>query len=698
MARRRSRGISPIACCLLGAGSASVVAGFIGLVVLLTSGTATTTNASHNSAAEVNMLTRSTAASAAPVIIGGAGYAGVAAAKTLNMHGVDVAILEASERLGGRMWAKPFGSNPSTGAAYLLEAGANWIQGLNGNDVWGEAIRFGLGGNSQNFDDSVLYDKDGEINSLESAYGPGSLCLKSFEAYLTAGEISTRCLQPGSAANPPKSVDRRFCEQYFPAPFQYADDDDLSQERAQQVANGFLALAESDPSIARACEVYNQDFEWAEAPSVTSTNSTLPPNTYSDHRDADYWVSDERSGYAWLVESLAAEFIATSVNTNAEKVFDDPNRLRLQTKVLEVQWDPTGTAPVTVRACKTRKQNVANGPTLYPCVAGSEYTMQGEHFLSTFSVAVIQKSIAEERAGVPVANSQNTAPRFTPPLTSVPDLAESFENYPMAYYSKIFFQFPLKFWGDSQIVLSAANGGKWVGEFAPVWQSLDVKGNGQFLPGSNIFFVTVLGERAAELHAPGVTDSEIIAQMLPVLNDMFDDELDDALGRPLRASDVLAFSMTRWIQDPLFRGMYTNRRVGVSDVELEPSRQRYGNLIFSGEHSCFRHNGYTHGAKRGGERSARILLAERYGVEGVDVPSTCDVLPADTAPGDQGNVPPGQSKKNAITKSRAASAWKNPNPPGHRHSRRTQKETQLSDAEIDAEFAAAGTRRSNKAD
>jgi len=682
--RRSTRPLRPtrIACCLIGGAISGGLSLLIAIIVLVSS---------HNDSSGPVMATiRTTTQSSAPVIIGGAGYAGVAAAKQLSMHGVDFTILEATDHVGGRMYAKPFGK-PQVAGPFMLDAGANWVQGLNGNDVWGEAIRFGLGGNAQNFDDSVLYDENGNLDNLESAYGPGSLCLKSFEAYLTAGDISLRCLQPGSAANPPKSVDRRFCEQYFPAPFAYSDDDDLNQQRAQQLANGFLALSESRPAIARVCEIYNQDFEWAEDPLVTSTNSTLPPNTYSDHRDADYWVQDRRGGYGWLVKALAAEFIATSVNTNEEKVFDDPAHLRLFSKITEVHWDPSGSSPVQVKYCTTQKQTPANQPELYPCTA-QEFTVTGDHFFSTFSTGVLQKSIAEERAGVPLSGSKDSAPRFQPRLIdAIPQAAEAIEKYPMAFYSKIFFQFEFKFWGDSQIFLSAASNSEWTGELAPVWQSLDVKGDGKFLPGSKILFVTVLGERARQVH--DMTDAQIKAEFLPVLNQIFDDEIDDALGRDLQVSDIVDFSMTRWIKDPLTYGMYTNRRVDVSDEALEPSRQRYGNLIFSGEHSCFRHNGYTHGAKRGGERSARILLAEAYNVEGVDVPSTCDVLPSETASGDQGNVPPGQSKKVSSVRHATAHRWKNPNPPGHKHSRRTQKVTQLSDAEIDAEFVRAGSRR-----
>jgi monoamine oxidase len=57
------------------------------------------------------------------VIVVGAGIAGLAAAQQLKTHGFDVTVLEARDRVGGRMWSTPNGTGTT------LDLGANWIHG-----------------------------------------------------------------------------------------------------------------------------------------------------------------------------------------------------------------------------------------------------------------------------------------------------------------------------------------------------------------------------------------------------------------------------------------------------------------------------------------------------------------------------------------------------------------------------------------
>ena len=659
----------------------SVVLGFITLARTLP--TAASIAAAGGGAALMTVPT--------PVIIGGAGYAAVSLAKELSLHSVNFALYEASDYVGGRMVQKNFGTNPTTGAPYRLEAGANWVQGLNGNPVWGEAIRFGLSGAAQNFDDITYYRADGTADPANALYNRGSACEREFVAYELAGAISSRCLQPSAADNPPKQVDRNFCGHYLGVPFEFKDDDDLSNDALQQLG-GFDPTTDAEQAEARACDIYSQDFEWAEFPNVTSGNNTLPANTYSDFRDADYWVGGDTRGYAWIVHSLAAEYLATSVNNNIEKVFVDP-RLRRQRKITRVEWDPTGQTSVRVTTCETEKVLLAEGRVHWKCVGGTNEVAEADNFVSTFSLGVLRRSLAEEAAGSPLPASIDVAPRFTPALSSVPALAHAINEYPMAYYLKVFMQFSHKFWDDAQLTVSAYSRDRWVGEFAPVWQNLDLA---KFLPNSRIFFVTLNGERALDFLAK--PKAENLQDMLDVLNSIFgaagDGRVQPLYGHPdLVTADVLDFSYNDWVNDTLTYGMYSNMRVGHSWPEMEPSRSRFGNLMFSGEHTCFRYNGYTHGALLAGRRTGRILLAERFGVDGVDAaPSICDVLPYENHPDANGNVPDGQiGNKKRAPKGGPGNDF---NPPGHQvKARGVPRDTQPSEGELDAMFEAAGTTR-----
>ncbi len=60
------------------------------------------------------------------VVVIGAGFAGLAAATALHEAGVEVVVLEARDRVGGRVWSQPF-------AGAVVERGAEFI--LPGNEV-----------------------------------------------------------------------------------------------------------------------------------------------------------------------------------------------------------------------------------------------------------------------------------------------------------------------------------------------------------------------------------------------------------------------------------------------------------------------------------------------------------------------------------------------------------------------------------
>ena len=62
------------------------------------------------------------------VLIVGAGIAGIAAAQTLQKAGYEVVVLEARQRIGGRIW-----TDRSLGTA--VDMGASWIHGAKGNPI-----------------------------------------------------------------------------------------------------------------------------------------------------------------------------------------------------------------------------------------------------------------------------------------------------------------------------------------------------------------------------------------------------------------------------------------------------------------------------------------------------------------------------------------------------------------------------------
>src|SRR6185436_17923519 len=67
------------------------------------------------------------------VLVLGAGIAGLAAARTLRDHGIDVTVLEARDRIGGRAWTRDG-----------LDFGAHWIHGTEGNPLTNLARKLNL--------------------------------------------------------------------------------------------------------------------------------------------------------------------------------------------------------------------------------------------------------------------------------------------------------------------------------------------------------------------------------------------------------------------------------------------------------------------------------------------------------------------------------------------------------------------------
>jgi monoamine oxidase len=105
-------------------------------------GTETTTQ----SAQEAEML---------DVIVIGAGAAGLAAARDLVAAGKSVLVIEARNRIGGRVWTdRSWQDLP-------LEAGAGWIQTATGNPLTLLAAQFGAETFETDYDNEILYDFDG---------------------------------------------------------------------------------------------------------------------------------------------------------------------------------------------------------------------------------------------------------------------------------------------------------------------------------------------------------------------------------------------------------------------------------------------------------------------------------------------------------------------------------------------------------
>ncbi|XP_024868108.1 polyamine oxidase 1-like [Temnothorax curvispinosus] len=100
------------------------------------------------------------------IVIVGAGASGIAAASRLLKRGVsDFVILEANDRIGGRINTKNFGDN-------VVDLGAQWIHGGSGNVVFDLASKHDLLSSDAFLFNSTKYEfatVDGEIMPVEES-------------------------------------------------------------------------------------------------------------------------------------------------------------------------------------------------------------------------------------------------------------------------------------------------------------------------------------------------------------------------------------------------------------------------------------------------------------------------------------------------------------------------------------------------
>lgn len=132
------------------------------------------------------------------VIVVGAGAAGLAAAKTLKSGGFEVVVLEARDRLGGRVW-----TDRRFGAA--VELGAGEIHGQEGNPLTNLAQQWGLPTTATRRDLFQFFDRQGSaISSLRviESLSAFSALLESSRRYAGAQPIDLSLHQAFKAVRP----------------------------------------------------------------------------------------------------------------------------------------------------------------------------------------------------------------------------------------------------------------------------------------------------------------------------------------------------------------------------------------------------------------------------------------------------------------------------------------------------------------
>ncbi|CAN6305338.1 unnamed protein product [Urochloa humidicola] len=241
----------------------------------------------------------------AKVIIIGAGMSGISAGKQLSDAGIaDFVILEATDRIGGRIRKKEFeGLN--------IEVGANWVEGVadegearNNNDVnpiWSIANEIGLrtfcsnyhniASNTYKEDGTGLYDEDFVQKTIDVAN----------EVQKKENDLPKR----------PKAYDISVMD--------------------MQRFFGHTPYGPTKP-VDMVIDYCMNDYEFAEPPRVTSVQNTHPLPTFVNFGENVYFVADQR-GYESVVHYIAGQYL----ETDGLGAIVDP-RLMLKKAVTEITY------------------------------------------------------------------------------------------------------------------------------------------------------------------------------------------------------------------------------------------------------------------------------------------------------------------------------------------------------------------------
>ncbi|KAH0582385.1 hypothetical protein H2248_010329 [Termitomyces sp. 'cryptogamus'] len=412
---------------------------------------------------------------------------------------------------------------------YVVELGANWVQGTQT-------------GNGPINPIWTLAQKHGLETHISDFYGS----LRTFDE---TGEVDFVDVYNEAVDNFDSYVNYagRSCFEllYYPG-FEIAlhsPGDRLSKELVDLTARSMYDYIGKKPRTAHemGAEYMNFDWEYAQTPLQSSgiatarnSNLTFEPEA-GGFSDVDMMSIDQR-GFKTFIQQEAESFL-------------QPEQLRLNTLVNNVEWSDSG-----VKA-----------------VFSDGSSISADYAICTFSVGVLKNN----------------------DVTFIPDFpdykVEAIASMTMGTYTKIFLQFPQKFWFDTEFGLYAdSERGRY-----PVWQSLDKDG---FMPGSGIIFVTVTGDYSERIEA--LSDTEVKEETMSILRTMYPN---------ITIPEPLDFMFPRWFNDPLYRGSFSNWPPSFVSQHHDNLRANVGRLYFAGEATSKDYYGYLQAAYFEGHDIANVV-------------------------------------------------------------------------------------------
>lgn len=156
------------------------------------------------------------------VAVLGAGMAGITAAQTLHNNSInDFVIVEYNGEVGGRVAQTTFGKD-STGNPYVVELGANWVQGIATaggpvNPIWILAEKYNLTNTYSDYSSIETFNASGMVDytSLLNDYQTAYAIVQQDAGVLLANNLQDRSMRAGLSLagwNPRKDANAQAAE------------------------------------------------------------------------------------------------------------------------------------------------------------------------------------------------------------------------------------------------------------------------------------------------------------------------------------------------------------------------------------------------------------------------------------------------------------------------------------------------------
>jgi len=208
---------------------------------------------------------------------------------------------------------------------------------------------------------------------------------------------------------------------------------------------------------------------------------------------------------------------------------------------------------------------------------------------------------------------------FVPRLSEAKSVA--IQRLGFGRLNKVVMEFEKSFWDDDVDYFGAARE-----HYAPDAQATGddhIGGRGRMFMfwnlkeacgGASVLVALVAGSAAEAMESGDESESSLVASAMGVLRRIFSDRVDE-VTTPKKVA------VSRWGSDPYAKGSYSYVAVGASADDYDelgrPEESSGGRLLFAGEHTCKEHPDTVGGAMLTGWRAARHALHVMNGASGL---------------------------------------------------------------------------------